>query len=144
MLTIPTILLIIPATLLIGGAFLAGHHKQPHFTYAYEHAGLIGHILLVSLPVCTSNNLPQPTPCPTIGDLLSALSKHAELANMSYSALDMFTCCANQLKNDILLPQPQSISHLEPPLVLPPSIAGFLANVSGILPALVDCLWVIV
>ncbi|KAN0075257.1 hypothetical protein V8E55_011280 [Tylopilus felleus] len=79
-----------------------------------------------------------------IGDLLSALSKHAELANMSYSALDIFIHCANQLKNDILLPQPQSISHLEPPLVLPPSIAGFLANVSGISPALVDCLWVIV
>ena len=104
----------------------------------------LGTSSLPSLPVCTSNNLPQPTPCPTIGDLLSALSKHAELANMSYLALDMFTCCANQLKNDILLPQPQSISHLEPPLVLPPSIAGFLANVSGILPALVDCLWVIV
>ena len=99
---------------------------------------------LPSLPVCASNNLPQPTPCPMIGDLLSALSKHAELANMSYSALDIFIHCANQLKNDILLPQPQSISHLEPLLVLPPSIAGFLANVSGISPALVDCLWVIV
>ena len=95
-------------------------------------------------PLSTSSLTPSgPTPS-TLADLFYSLAQHEDLANMHYADFTAFLRCARLLKDDILQPQPQSISHLDAPFLLPPSIATFLAQVSGLSPFAADNLWGIV
>ncbi|KAF8426821.1 hypothetical protein L210DRAFT_987136 [Boletus edulis BED1] len=63
----------------------------------------------------------------TIHSLLAAVEHHPAVASLPFSTLLTFLRCAHRLKDDILQPQPHSISVLCAPEVLPPSITHFLA-----------------
>ncbi|KAG6375794.1 hypothetical protein JVT61DRAFT_2647 [Boletus reticuloceps] len=63
----------------------------------------------------------------TIHSLLTAIEHHPVVASLPFSTLLTFLRCAHRLKDDILQPQPHSISVLCAPEVLPPSITCFLA-----------------
>ncbi|KIK91955.1 hypothetical protein PAXRUDRAFT_148350 [Paxillus rubicundulus Ve08.2h10] len=57
---------------------------------------------------------------------------HPKLTTMTYLNLHTFICCASHLKDDILQPQPHTVSVVIASAVLPPSITGFLAIIAGI------------
>lgn len=78
-----------------------------------------------------------------IGSVFSllGLSQHPELKEMSYIVLTRFLRCASMLKDDILLPQPHTISTISPPNVLPPGITEFLSRSFEISHDSVNLLW---
>ncbi|KAG1766287.1 hypothetical protein EDD22DRAFT_878527 [Suillus occidentalis] len=76
-----------------------------------------------------------------VGSLFLAIRKHRELAAMSYIDLGRFLRYASLLKDDIIQPQPHTISIMAAPDILPPSITSFLPDVVAISPESVDALW---
>jgi hypothetical protein len=76
-----------------------------------------------------------------IGSIFAAMQQHAKLAAMPFLDFNLFLRCASQLKDDILQPQPHTISVLVAPEVLPPSINTFLAAQATLLEEAVDILW---
>ncbi|KAG1760187.1 hypothetical protein EDD22DRAFT_902304 [Suillus occidentalis] len=75
-----------------------------------------------------------------VGSLFLAIRQHRELAAMSYINLGRFLRYASLLKDDIIQPQPHTISIMAAPDILPPSITSFL-SVVAISPESVDALW---
>ncbi|KAG1764681.1 hypothetical protein EV702DRAFT_105775 [Suillus placidus] len=66
---------------------------------------------------------------------------HTELAAMPFLDFNLFLRCASQLKDDILQPQPDTISVVVAPEVLPPSINTFLTEKATLSEDAVDVLW---
>ncbi|KAG2117880.1 uncharacterized protein F5147DRAFT_566783 [Suillus discolor] len=69
------------------------------------------------------------------------MQQHSELITMSYIDLGQFLRCASLLKDDIIQPQPYTVSITAAPDILPPSITNFLSDVVAISPKAVDALW---
>jgi hypothetical protein len=63
-----------------------------------------------------------------IGSVFTAMQQHEQLAAMSFLDLMAFLWCASLLKDDILQPQPRTVSVLIAPEILPPSVNEFLAE----------------
>ncbi|KAG1850679.1 hypothetical protein F4604DRAFT_1661024 [Suillus subluteus] len=76
-----------------------------------------------------------------VGSLFSAMRQHHELAAMSYIDLSRFLRYASLLKDDIIQPQPHTVSIMAAPDILPPSITNFLSDAVAISPESVDALW---
>ena len=77
----------------------------------------------------------------TILSFLAALEGHPTIAALPFSTLLTFLRCAHRLKDDILQPQPHSISIDAAPEVLPPAITHFFASFLGIPIDTVAVLW---
>lgn len=76
-----------------------------------------------------------------ISSVFAAMQQHEQLAAMPFLDLMAFLRCASLLKDDILQPQPHTISVLIAPEILPPSINEFLAERFVISEDAVDVLW---
>jgi hypothetical protein len=63
-----------------------------------------------------------------ISSVFAAMQQHEQLVAMPFLDLMAFLRCASLLKDDILQPQPHTISVLIAPEILPPSINEFLAE----------------
>ena len=72
---------------------------------------------------------------------LGALGQHPELKALSYIEFARFLHCTSALKDDILQPQPHTISILTAPDVLPPIITEFLSDSFHVTHDAVDTLW---
>ncbi|KAG1890424.1 uncharacterized protein F5891DRAFT_1198229 [Suillus fuscotomentosus] len=75
-----------------------------------------------------------------ITSLFAAMQQHDQLATMSFLNLTTFLRCTSLLKDDILQPQPHTVSVLVAPNILPPSINKFLAERVNISEDAVDVL----
>lgn len=71
----------------------------------------------------------------------AAMGGDADLMNVSLTQLMSFTRILAVLKDDILLPQPISVSVDEPPHLLPPTIATFVSDATGIKPESIPKCW---
>jgi hypothetical protein len=76
-----------------------------------------------------------------VRSIFAAMQQHAELAAMPFLDFNLSPHCASQLKDNILQPQPHTISILVAPEVLPPSINTFLAVLATLSEDAVDVLW---
>ncbi|KIK44277.1 hypothetical protein CY34DRAFT_80297 [Suillus luteus UH-Slu-Lm8-n1] len=73
--------------------------------------------------------------------LLSGLCDDPELAGLPYLSLMRFIYTASLIKDDILLPQPHTVSTSLAPHCLPPSITEFLGESFGLSQRAVCVLW---
>ena len=80
----------------------------------------------------------------TILSFLAAIEHHPIIASLPFSTLLTFFRCAQRLKDDIVQPQPHSISVDTAPDVLPPSITHFFASFLGVPTEAVALLWPVV
>ncbi|KAG1875510.1 hypothetical protein DFJ58DRAFT_756725 [Suillus subalutaceus] len=79
-----------------------------------------------------------------IASVFSALRHTPELMELSYITFQRFLRCSSALKDDILQPQPHTVSVTAAPDVLPPIIMEFLSKSFDIMLEAVDMLWDVV
>jgi hypothetical protein len=74
--------------------------------------------------------------------MVDGLRAHPVLCNIDYNTVVKYTRFIGHLKQDILLPQPLDQSNInQPPEILPPSIAEFLAAVTDVSTAHIQNMW---
>ena len=74
--------------------------------------------------------------------MLDSLQAHPVLCNINLNTVIQCARLIGHLKQDILLPQPLNQSNVDqPPEILPPSIAEFLAAVTDIATVYVQDMW---